>query len=161
MVKLKPITDNSWLILADDGIQHVALLSEQKDKLILIAKNIKTVFNNREELQDFFAEDIFKNVMKDEKKEQVEYFVKGYPVDSVTPFEADPEKIAHALPLYTKTRNSSIYYAAGYYCLNFPGGWMNAFCPKLNTLDTHGYEGPFRTEQEMKSVLTKLRRCKK
>jgi len=161
MVKLKPITDKSWLVLADDGIQHVALLSEQKDKLILIAKNVKTVFNNRAELQDFFAEDIFKNVVVDEKKDEVEYFVKGYPVDSDTPFEADPAKIASELPLYTKTINSDIYYAAGYYCLQFPKGWMHSFCPKLDTVKKYSYEGPFRTEQEMKSVLTKLRRCKK
>ena len=161
MVKLKPITDKSWLVLADDGIQHVALLSEQKDKLILIAKNVKTVFNNRAELQDFFAEDVFKNVVTDEKKEKVEYFVKGYPVDHDSPFEADPAKIKNDLPLYTKTATSTVYYAAGYYCLDFPKGWMHSFCPKLETLETHGYKGPFKTEKEMKFVLSKSRRCKK
>jgi hypothetical protein len=161
MVKLKSLTDKSWLVLADDGVQQVALLSEQKDKLILIAKNVKTVFNNRAELQDFFAEDIFKNIIENNPKEKAEYFVKGFAVDYDNPIEADIAKIASPLPLYTKTATSGIYYSAGYYCLNFPKQWMPAFCPKLATLEKYSYEGPFRTEKEMKFVLTKLRRCQK
>jgi hypothetical protein len=161
MVKLKPITDKSWLILADDGVQHVALLSEQRGKLILIAKNIKTVFNNRKELQDFFEEDIFENVIKDVKQEKISYYINGYPTDHNIPHEAKPDKIKSDLPLYTKTATSLVYYSAGYYCLQFPKGWMHAFCPKLETLTAHNYEGPFKTEKEMKFVLSKLRKCKK
>ena len=164
MVKLKPITEKSWLVLTDDGLQRVALLSEQKDKLVLIAKGAKTPFANREEVIAFFKEDVFNNLIQQPiKKENIEHFINGHPVDFDNPYEvkddSEPAIANPNLPLYTKTVKSSVYYAAGYYCLEFPKGWMPAFCPKLSTLDKYQYEGPYKTDKEMKFILTKLRRC--
>jgi len=164
MVKLKPITEKSWLVLTDDGLQRIALLSEQKDKLVLIAKGAKTPFKNREEVNKFFNEDIFNNLIESaEEEEEVEYFINGHPVDFDHPFEvkADADIVNEhpEIPLYTKTEKSTVYYAAGYYCLGFPAGWMPAYCPKLSTINKYEYKGPFKSDKEMKSILTKLRRC--
>lgn len=162
MVKLKPITDKSWLVLSDDGMQRVALLSQQENKFVLIAKDVKTTFRDKAEVDEFFSEDIFANIVAPkEKKDDIEYFVKGYPVDFDTPYEADPEDQLSELPLYAKTENSKVYFAAGYYCLKFPKGWVGGFCPKFSTLTKYEYQGPYKTEKEMKFVLSKSRRCQK
>lgn len=161
MFKLKPITDKSWLVLSNDGLTRVALLSEQRSGIVLIGKDAKTTFNTRDEVKVFFAEDVFNNIVTDTTEPEIEYFIKGYPVDFNTPFEADSEDEMSKLPLYSKTASSSVFYAAGYYCLNFPKNWMPAFCPKIATLDKYGYDGPYKTEREMKHNLAKLRKCRK
>jgi hypothetical protein len=161
MVKLKPLSEKSWLVLSDNGLNKIAILSEQKEKFILIAKDVKTTFDTKDEVSGFFnVGDIFdKIVIEEEKKTDAEYFVKGYPVDFDDPYEADPDDKLSELPLYTKSESSEVYYAAGYYCLKFPKGWLPSFCPKLATLDKYEYQGPFKLEREMKSVLAKLRKC--
>lgn len=161
MFKLKPITDKSWLVLADEGLERIALLSEQHTKFVLISKDAKTTFENKEEVKMFFAEDVFSNVVETSKEDEVEYYIKGYPVDFNKPFEADSEDKINDLPMYTKTETSDVMYVAGYFCLDFPKNWMPAYCPKLATLDKYGYKGPFKTEREMKFQLSKLRKCRK
>ncbi len=63
MLKVKPITEKSWLVLSDDGLQRVALLSQQEEKFLLIAKDVKTIFQNKAEMTEFFSEDIFANIV--------------------------------------------------------------------------------------------------
>ena len=164
MVRLKKITEKSWIVLTDDGLNRIALLSEQKDKLVLIAKGAKTPFKNRDEVVAFFKEDVFDNLIETpEEKKEVKYFINGHAVDFDNPFEVLPDsdmaKANPTLPLYTKTAKSTVFYTAGYYCLDFPKGWMPAFCPKVSTIDKYSYKGPFKSEKEMKFILTKLRRC--
>jgi len=160
-VKLKPITEKSWIVLTDDGLQRIALLSEQKDKLVLIAKGAKTPFNSREEVNEFFKENIFDNLVEVvEEKTEVEYYINGYLVDFDLPFEVTDKLPEHEhLPLYTKTAISTVKYAAGYYCFGSEKGWGPAFCPKLATVDKYECKGPFKSEKEMKAVLKKVRRC--
>lgn len=154
MIKLKPITERSWLVLTD-AMDRVGILSEQHDKLVLLIKDGKTIFKNRSEIVEFFNEDIFDNIVVDHKKEVKEYFVSGFPADADNPHEPDVE---HELPIYSKTETSETYYAAGYYCINFPKGWLTAFCPKAQTLTKYGYDGPYKTESDMKLAYAKLRR---
>ena len=91
------------------------------------------------------------------------FYIKGYPVDYLNPIPVDPsdsDYLEH-IPLFSKTENSKIYYAAGWYAVNFEKGWKHANCPKLNTLVMYGYEGPFKTNMELKQrlkVLNKLKR---
>ena len=60
-----------------------------------------------------------------------------------------------------KTENSNVYYAAGWYAINFDKGWKHGNCPKLNTLITYGYEGPFKTKIELKQRLKVLNKIKR
>jgi len=156
MVKLKPITDKSWLVLTDDSLEsRVGLLTKGLDKYILMARAAKTEFRNKEEIAEFFNCNIFNNLVEvEDKPEDKEYFIKGYPVDFNDPHEVEG---THDLPLYGKTETSSIYYAAGYYCLGFPKGWVHSFCPKHSTLTKYKYRGPFRTEGEMRHILKKMK----
>jgi len=49
-------------------------------------------------------------------------------------------------------------YCAGYFCIHFDKGWVKSFCPKLVTLETYEYKGPFKTEIEMRQELSRANR---
>jgi hypothetical protein len=61
------------------------------------------------------------------------------------------------LPIYAKSTKSKSQYCAGYYVIKFRKGWVKSFCPKLITLERYPFEGPFRTEQEMRQQLNTLK----
>lgn len=159
-VKLKPITETSWLVLGDTDDTRIGLLTEIRDNYVLMAQGEKTQFLNRKEVNKFFKEDVFENVVQTEAVEDVkkDYFINGYPVDFDSPNEVILK--GNKLPLFSKKATSEVYYSAGYYCLHFPKNWMPAFCPKLSTLETYEFAGPFKSELEMRSNLTKLRKEK-
>lgn len=159
-VKLKPITETSWLVIGDTDDTRIGLLTEAKNEYVLMVKGEKRKFLNRKEVNKFFSEDVFQNVVETEQTGEVkkDYFINGYPVDFDNPNEVILK--GNNLPLFSKKATSEVYYSAGYYCLNFPKNWMPAFCPKLSTLETYEYAGPFKTEMEMRSSLTKLRKEK-
>lgn len=159
-VKLKPITETSWLVLGDTEEVRIGLLSEVRNQYVLMVKGVKQRFLDRKEVNNFFKEDVFNNLVEPVAEQEVkkDYFINGFPID----FESPHEVIAAGinLPLFSKKASSEVYYSAGHYCLHFPKNWMPAFCPKLSTLQTYEYAGPFKTEIEMKSNLQRLRKEK-
>ena len=159
-VKLKPITETSWLVLGDTEETRIGLLSEIRNQYILMAMGEKKQFLNRKEVNKYFQEDVFQNVVQSEEPEEVkkDYYINGYPVDFDNPSEVIIK--GNKLPLFSKKATSDVYYSAGFYCLNFPKNWMPAYCPKLSTLESYEYAGPFKSEIEMRSALTKLRKEK-
>jgi hypothetical protein len=48
-------------------------------------------------------------------------------------------------------------YCAGYYIIRFDKGWVKSFCPKLITIERYENRGPFKTEFEMKQVLSNVK----
>ena len=159
MVKLKPITSTSWLVLTNDGLSKVGLLTKSHSDYILLARATKAKFKNRAEINAFFQEDIFANLVeREELIEAKEYFIKGYPVDFDNPCEIEtPVDVEHDLPLYSKTETSSVYYCAGFYCISFPKGWISSYCPKYSTLAKYGYEGPFKSEEDRNHKMKQLK----
>lgn len=157
MIILKEITDKSWLVLTEEEQERIGLLSSNPNGFILLSKDSKVKFADKSDVNQFFEQDIFKNIIQPTIQKETEYFVKSYPVDFDEPFEADPEDKISDLPLFTKTKDSKVYHCAGYYCILFPKGWTHSFCPKLATLDKYVYAGPFKTEMEMKSRLSILK----
>ena len=157
-MKLKEITKTSWLVLGDTDDIRIGLLTEIQNNYVLMAQGQKTKFLDRKEVNNFFKEDVFDNVVESTVVETVkkDYFINGFPVDFENPNEVILK--GNSLPLFSKKITSEVYYSAGYFCLGFPRNIMPAFCPKLSTLETYKYWGPFKTELEMRSQLTKLRR---
>lgn len=159
-VKLKPITETSWLVLGDTEDTRIGLLTEIRNQYVLMVQGEKQQFVNRKEVNKFFDEDVFENVVEPIAEENIKknYFINGYPVDFDGPNEVLIK--GNKLPLFSKKATSDVYYSAGYYCLHFPKNWMPAYCPKLSTLETYEYAGPFKTELEMRQSLTKNRKEK-
>lgn len=159
-VKLKPITETSWLVIGDTEETRIGLLSQVRNQYVLMVKGEKKQFLDRKEVNRFFNEDVFDNVVEaaaptDTKKT---FYINGFPVDFDNPHEVIIK--GNKLPLFSKKSTSDVYYSAGYYCLNFPKNWMPAYCPKLSTLESYEYSGPYKTELEMRTGLTKLRKEK-
>ena len=159
-VKLKSITEKSWLVLGDTEDNRIGLLTEIRDQYTLMVQGAKQQFLTRKDVNKFFNEDIFKNIAEPVVETEVkkDYFINGYPVEFDSPNEVLIK--GSKLPLFSKKATSDVYYSAGYYCLNFPKNWMPAYCPKLTTLDSYEYVGPFKTETEMRLQLTKMRKDK-
>jgi hypothetical protein len=51
-------------------------------------------------------------------------------------------------------------YAAGYFLVHFPKGWVRGFCPKLSTLEGNEFKGPFKTVTEQKQSFSLVNRAK-
>lgn len=158
--KLKTLTEKSWLVISDTESDRIGLLTEIRDQYILMIAGAKKQFLDRKEVNKFFNEDVFMSVVEkvDDCEIKKTYFINGFPVDFDTPNEVFVA--GSNLPLFSKKASSEVYYSAGYYCLNFPKNWMPAMSPKLSTLTTYEYAGPFTTELEMRSTLAKLRKEK-
>ena len=78
----------------------------------------------------------------------------GFPT-TVVPYNAMYD-VRKKLPLFTKSNASKSLYCAGYYTIKFNKGWVKSFCPKLITLERYDHRGPFKTEVEMRSVLSSM-----
>lgn len=62
------------------------------------------------------------------------------------------------IPVFTKTVNSNNYHCAGYYAIYFPSiKWSSAFCPRLKTLKSYPYMGPFKTESDVNLAMKRKR----
>lgn len=154
-VKLKHLTENSWLVLTADGFDRIGLLAEQRENFIFIANDTKEYFGSKDELIEFFGSDVFATAEGVVTEETAEYFVRGFPVE-VEPVEITVEGCD--LAVYKKREASKVIYAAGYFCFEYPTGWVASHCPKLSTLEKRPYKGPFKTEKEMKFILSRARK---
>lgn len=162
-VKLKPVTESAWLVINDTDDNRVGLLTEIRNQYVLMVAGAKKNFINRKEVNNYFKEDIFKNVSVVVTPvvgfDVNERFINGYPVNFDNPITVTI--VGNKLPLFTKKQDSNVYYCAGYYCFNFPKEWLGALCPKLSTIQAWEHVGPFKTKDEMKLELSKLRKERK
>lgn len=157
VIHAKPIVEGKfWIVEEDDKKVGVLKVTEQK-KFVFSSKDTVTVFDNKKKLFEMFGQDFFISKKKepivenDQTKE-----IHGYPT-STTPFNPMFDVKRH-LPLFTKSNKSKSVYCGGYYIIKFDKGWVKSFCPKLITIERYQYEGPFRTEMEMKQRLNNANR---
>jgi hypothetical protein len=54
--------------------------------------------------------------------------------------------VKRQLPLFTRTKKSKSWYAAGWYKIKQHNHWITAENPKLITLQRYAYQGPFPKE---------------
>lgn len=57
--------------------------------------------------------------------------------------------VKRRLHVYTKTRKSKCYHAAGWFKLKIAGEWQNVFCPKYIFVQRYAYQGPYMSEQDI------------
>lgn len=61
--------------------------------------------------------------------------------------------IKKKLHLFTKTKKSKCYHAAGYYVISHNNINQVVFCPKYIFIQRYPYKGPFKTEDEAKKQI--------
>ena len=151
----KPIVDGKFWIVEDQGNKVGVLKVTEQKKYVFSSKDKVTTFDNKKKLFETFGKDFFvaktTMPMSDVPKE-----VHGYSASS------EPHNpmfdVKRNLPLFTKSSKSKSVYCAGYYIIKFEKGWVKSFCPKLITIERYPYEGPFKTDLEMKQRLSNAKR---
>lgn len=150
-IHAKPIIDGKYWIVEQDGEKIATLQKKENNKFILSNINGEVMFNRKEELTNQFGKNFFltQNITV---SQSVLKEVHGYPT-SCDPYNSMYD-VRRKLPLFTKSDQSKSLYCAGYYIIKFDKGWVKSFCPKAITIERYPFKGPFKTEIEMKQVLT-------
>jgi hypothetical protein len=150
----KPIIEDKFWIVERGGEKFATLRKNEDNRFILSNEMGFKVFDNRESLTKQYGKDFFvAKIVKEASGAEVNE-VHGYST-STAPHNPlyDVQK---KLPLFTKSEDSKSHYCAGYYVIRFDKGWVKSFCPKLITLQRYEFKGPFKTELEMKQVLSNV-----
>jgi hypothetical protein len=150
----KPIIENKFWIVEKDGEKFATLRKNEDNRFVLSNEEGIKIYDTKESLTRQFGKDFFVAKIVKEADDALPNEVHGY-ATSVTPHNAMFD-IQRKLPLFTKSGDSKSLYCAGYYVIRFEKGWVKSFCPKLITLQRYEYKGPFKTEIEMKQVLSNV-----
>ena len=153
-IHAKPIIDNKFWIVEKDGEKIATLRKNDDNRFILSNDQGIKIYDTKESLTRSFGKNFFVAKIVREADNSKPNEVHGYPTTTY-PHNAMFD-IKRKLPLFTKSDDSKSLYCAGYYVIKFPKGWVKSFCPKLITLQRYDYKGPFKTEFEMKQVLSNV-----
>jgi hypothetical protein len=150
----KPIIDDKFWIVEEDGEKIATLRKNEDNRFVMSNKLGIKIYDNKESLTRQFGKNFFVVKIIKEKDNAEPNEVHGYSTS------AEPHNplydVKRRLPLFTKSGDSKSLYCAGYYVIKFDKGWVKSFCPKLITLQRYPYNGPFKTDIEMKQVLSNV-----
>lgn len=152
IIHAKPIIKDKFWIVEKDGEKFATLRKNEDDRFIMSNELGVKIYDNKESLTRQFGKDFFVAKIVQESEDNLPNEVHGFQA-STTPFNSMFD-IKRKLPLFTKSDDSKSLYCAGYYVIKFDKGWVKSFCPKLITLQRYEFKGPFKTEIEMKQVLS-------
>lgn len=150
----KPIIDNKFWIVEQDGEKVATLRKNEDNRFVMSNEGGIEIYDTKKSLTDRFGKNFFIVKIVKESYNSLPNEVHGY-ATSTEPHNAMFD-IRKKLPLFTKSSDSKSLYCAGYYTIKFEKGWVKSFCPKKITLERYPYKGPFKTELEMKQVLSNV-----
>lgn len=144
MIVAKPVVDKQFWIL-QDGNEKVGNVEAAQDggfnvrinDTIQQYKTIKMVT----QLHDIVFEQPTKPKKKTVGNDVHGYCAQGRVYNPIW-------DIKHRLPLYTKTKKSKSWFAAGWYQVQRGKKWKTVQDPKLIALQRYKYHGPFHTKEE-------------
>jgi hypothetical protein len=149
-----PIIDDKFWIVERGGEKFATLRKNDDNRFVLSNEAGIRIFETKESITKQYGKDFFVAKIVREADNSSECEVHGYP-SSTTPHKPMFD-IRKKLPLFTKSEDSKSVYSAGYYIIKFDKGWVKSFCPKLITLQRYQFQGPFKTELEMKQRLSNV-----
>jgi hypothetical protein len=153
-IHAKPIIENKFWIVEQNGIKFATLRKDEENRFVMSNERGFEIYDSQESLTRKYGKDFFTVKIVKEADDSLPDEVHGFPT-SATPHNT-MYNVRKKLPLFTKSEDSKSHYCAGYYVIRFDKGWVKSFCPKLITLERYEYQGPFKTEIEMKQVLSNV-----
>lgn len=147
----KTLIPNKTWIVEDKGIK-IGTLVREKIGYSFLRKGSKIKLNNLSEVKSKFGSEIFNDLTNIIKKKVEILSIYEFPCRT-KPYNPIYD-IKKKLPIYAKNLKTKGLYCAGYYIIFYSKGWVKSFCPKLVTLEKYPYQGPYKTEEEMKIALT-------
>ncbi len=143
-LKLIEIQKNNWMISRKNAIVGFAF---NIDKLNILSDDYAGVYDD---FDDFAAQHKAKISFEQiETKDRVQQELNGFPVKHSTVFNVDEEPVLS----YTKLEHSQDRYAAGYYGIKFKETFQPSFCPRMSTITSYEYVGPFKTTLELQHAM--------
>jgi len=153
-IHAKPIIENKFWIVEKNGTKFATLRKNENNRFVMSNELGIQVYDNKESLTKKFGKEFFIAKIIKEADNALPNEVHGFGT-SAEPHNAMYD-IKRKLPLFTKSPDSKSLYCAGFYVIKFEKGWVKSFCPKLITLQRYEYQGPYKTELEMKQVLSNV-----
>jgi len=152
MYNAKPIVTGKFWILERHGERVGTIRSLEQDTYEVKEKDTCIILH-KTNLLDKYSTELF-NYYKEAVRATVAVF--DYPTEYSEVFNSEQ---CDDIPTFTKTAKSTVRYCAGHYGIKFPKGWVTSFCPKLATLKSYEYIGPFKSESDMNIGIKREREC--
>jgi len=154
-IKTKTILKDKFWILEDDGVRIGTISLADENRFMFSGVEGTTYFDSKKALKNTFGDNVLINdiTLQNERAVKADKDVHGFPTSTV-PYNTMLD-VKRKLPLFTKSSKSKSLYCAGYYIIHFDKGWVKSFCPKLITVERYESQGPFKTDIEMRSALSK------
>lgn len=149
MLRAKTIMPNKFWILENSEGNRQGTIS-QSDVVKVVINNVEKTYDSFDKACWDLAINADSSKIEEQSTGQMED-VLGYPVKCAA-FNPIWD-IKRKLPVFTKTEKSRTLHAAGYYIILFETGWVQSFCPKVSTLDSNEYRGPYKDKLEMREQL--------
>ena len=153
MIKTKTILKDKFWILEDNGVRVGTISLADENRFMVSGTQGTTYFDSKKALKKTFGNNVLINEVSTVEAVDIDKEAYGYPT-STAPFNPMLD-VQRKLPLFTKSKKSKSLYCAGYYIIHFDKGWVKSFCPKLITVERYESQGPFKTDIEMRSALSK------
>jgi hypothetical protein len=153
-IHAKPIIADKFWIVEENGEKIATLRKNEDNRFVMSNETGVKIYQTKVDLTKEFGKNFFTVKILKESNTSLPNEVHGYPT-STSPHNPLYD-VKRKLPLFTKSEDSKSLYCAGYYTIKFEKGWVKSFCPKLITLQRYPYNGPFKTEIEMKQVLSNV-----
>jgi hypothetical protein len=149
-----PIIPEKFWIVEQAGVKLATLRKNEENRFVMSNIEGVKIYDTAQSLTKEFGKDFFVAKIVKEADSAKDNEVQGF-ATSCAPHNGMYD-IRRKLPLFTKSDDSKSLYCAGYYVIKFEKGWVKSFCPKLITLQRYEYKGPFKTDIEMKQVLSNV-----
>ncbi len=137
------IKDKFWIL--EENAKRVGMMNFKDNNYTINLKRKDVVVQSEDELKNMGIEFVVRDLTHGGHLE-----VMGYPTDQEEVFNV---KEIDGFPTFTKKAESKSIHVAGWYGLKFKNGWCTSLCPRLTTVKTNVYVGPFKTKMDLKVVL--------
>ena len=137
------IKDKFWIL--EENAKRVGMMNFKDNNYTINLKRKDFIVQDEHELKDMGIEFVVRDLTHGGHLE-----VMGYPTDQEEVFNV---KEIDGFPTFTKKALSKSTHVAGWYGLKFKNGWCTSLCPRLTTVKTNVYIGPYKSKMDLKVVL--------
>jgi hypothetical protein len=146
LVAKQIVKDQFWVVT--DGEKKVGNITANNSGYGVQLNGTFLQFQNTSEIKKN-AKIRFEPLKSNNKKAEVPY--PQYPTTART--YNSMFDVKRGLHLYTKTKKSKCFHAAGWFTIEQNGQKQVVFCPKYIFIQRYPYSGPFKTESEAKTQI--------
>ena len=141
------IKDKFWIL--EENAKRVGMMNFKDDNYVINLKRKDYTARDTKELKKLGIEFVTRDFTHGGHLE-----VMGYPTDQEEVYNV---KEIDGFPTFTKKAASKSPHVSGWYGLKFKNGWVSVLCPRLTTVKTNIYIGPYKSKMDLKVVLGQQR----